>query len=50
MILFVSLIGISFINLLSHAWADDTLSLLWFGLAGIALAPRVFNDSFSLKK
>jgi hypothetical protein len=36
--LLVSLIGISFINLVQHAWMDDTLALLWWGLAGIALA------------
>jgi hypothetical protein len=35
--LFASLIGISFINLLSHAWADDTLAYVWWGLAGIAM-------------
>ena len=49
LILFASLIGISFVNLLSHAWADDTISLLWFGLAGIALAPEVYGNSFKLK-
>jgi hypothetical protein len=39
--LFVSLLGISFVNLLSHAWTDDTLAFLWWGLAGIALGqPR----------
>jgi O-antigen ligase len=37
--LFASLIGLTFVNLLSHAWADDTLAYLWWGLAGIALAP-----------
>jgi F0F1-type ATP synthase assembly protein I len=36
--LLASLIGISLINLLSHAWTDDTLSLVWWGLAGIAIA------------
>ena len=34
-----SLIGITFINLLSHAWTDDTLAYVWWGLAGIAMAP-----------
>jgi hypothetical protein len=24
--------------MLSHAWADDTISLLWWGLAGVAVA------------
>jgi len=38
-ILLASLVGITFVNLLSHAWTDDTLSYLWWGLAGIALTP-----------
>lgn len=36
--LFASLIGLTFINLLSHAWTDDTLAYIWWGLAGIAMA------------
>jgi hypothetical protein len=36
-IVFVSLIGITFVNLLSHAWADDTLAYAWWGFAGVAL-------------
>jgi hypothetical protein len=39
LILFASLIGISLVNLLSHAWSDDTLAYIWWGLAGITLAP-----------
>lgn len=39
--LLASLIGLSFVNLLSHAWADDTLAYIWWGLAGLALAPRL---------
>ncbi len=39
--LFGALIGITFINLLSHAWADDTLAYLWWGYAGIALATPI---------
>lgn len=31
-----SLVGISFVGLLSNVWTDDTLSYLWWGLAGIA--------------
>jgi len=42
-LLFASLIGISVINLVSHAWMDDTLSLMWWGLAGIALAPGIIK-------
>jgi hypothetical protein len=35
--LFAAFIGIAFINLLSHAWTDDTLAFLWWGLAAISL-------------
>lgn len=38
--LFASLVGLTLINMLSHAWADDTLAYIWWGLAGIALAPN----------
>lgn len=44
-ILLASLVGISFINLVSHAWTDDTLSLLWWGLAGIACAPVILKSN-----
>jgi hypothetical protein len=37
--LFASLIGLTFINLLSHAWTDDTLAYVWWGLAGVAMVP-----------
>ena len=43
-LLLASLIGISIVNMLSHAWADDTLSLLWWGMAGIALTPAIIKD------
>jgi hypothetical protein len=36
--LLASLIGLTFVNMLSHAWADDTLAYVWWGLAGIAIA------------
>ncbi len=39
--LLVTFFGISLINLMSHAWTDDTLSLIWWGFAGIALAPAI---------
>lgn len=35
--LLASLVGISFVNLLSHAWTDDTLAYLWWGLAGVSI-------------
>ncbi len=40
-----SLIGLTLVNMLSHAWGDDTLGLLWWGLAGIALAPSITRRS-----
>lgn len=42
-VLLASLFGISFVNLLSHAWTDDTLALVWWGLAGIVLAPDILK-------
>jgi hypothetical protein len=42
-VLLASLVGITFINLLSHAWTDDTLAYLWWGLAGVALAPIIVD-------
>jgi hypothetical protein len=38
LVAFASFIGVAFVNMLSHAWADDTLAFLWWGLAGIALS------------
>jgi O-antigen ligase len=49
LILFASLIGLSFVNLLSHAWADDTLAYLWWGLAGIALSPVIITNRHNQK-
>lgn len=46
-LLLASLIGISLVNLVSHAWADDTLGLLWWGLAGIALTPVIIKKDYS---
>ena len=42
-VLFALLIGISVVNLVSHAWADDTLSYLYWGLTAVALAPVIMN-------
>ncbi|HEY5805964.1 MAG TPA: O-antigen ligase family protein [Candidatus Saccharimonadales bacterium] len=43
--LLASLIGVSIVNVLSHAWMDDTLSLLWWGLAGICLVPAILKNT-----
>jgi hypothetical protein len=40
LVLFVSLVGLVFVNMVSHAWTDDTLAYLWWGLAGLAIGPR----------
>jgi hypothetical protein len=37
-VLLASLIGISIIGLFSHVWTDDTLSYIWWGFAGVAIA------------
>ncbi len=42
-VLLSSLVGITVINLVSHAWADDTLALLWWGLAGICFGRGILN-------
>lgn len=36
--LLASLLGLTVVNMLSHAWTDDTLAIVWWGFAGIALA------------
>jgi len=37
LVLVTSFVGLAVVNFLSHAWVDDTLAFLWWGLAGIAL-------------
>lgn len=44
-ILLASFVGIAISNMFAHAWMDDTISLLWWGLAGIALAPNLLQKS-----
>ncbi|HLB66351.1 MAG TPA: O-antigen ligase family protein [Candidatus Saccharimonadales bacterium] len=44
LILLASFAGLSIVNMLSHAWTDDTLAYLWWGLAGIALAPAIIKQ------
>ena len=42
--LFAAGIGLVLVNMLSHAWTDDTLAFLWWGLAGIALSKQLCRD------
>lgn len=37
--LFASLIGITLVNLFLYGWSDDSLAYIWWGLAGLAMAP-----------
>ncbi|HEY1064216.1 MAG TPA: O-antigen ligase family protein [Candidatus Saccharimonadales bacterium] len=39
--LLAALVGISIVNLMSHAWTDDTLAYIWWGLAGLAIGTPV---------
>jgi len=36
-VLLASLVGLSFVNIVSHAWADDTLAYVWWGFAGLTI-------------
>lgn len=42
-ILLASLVGLTLVNMLLHAWTDDVLAYTWWGLAGIALAPAILG-------
>lgn len=42
--LLASGLGLSAIGLLLPVWADDTVSLVWWGLAAVALASRAKDD------
>jgi hypothetical protein len=44
-VLLASLVGITLVNLLSHAWTDDTLAIVWWTLAGVALAPKLIQKA-----
>lgn len=47
--LLASLVGLSLVNFLSHAWEDDTLAYVWWGLAAIALSPAILTDRLKAK-
>ncbi|HEY4963534.1 MAG TPA: O-antigen ligase family protein [Candidatus Saccharimonadales bacterium] len=47
--LLASFLGIFIINMLSHAWSDDTLAYLWWGLAGIAIGTKTLSSKNSQK-
>jgi len=48
--LFAALIGLCIVNLLSHAWTDDTLAYTFWGLAGVAMVPLLKKPQPKTKK
>lgn len=47
-VLLASLAGITVINLMSHAWTDDTFSLLWWGFAGAVMSlPAILSKELT---
>lgn len=45
LVLIASYAGISVINILLHAWADDTLAYTWWGMAGLVIGSYSHQDS-----
>lgn len=41
--LLAAFVGLFVVNMLSHAWADDTLAFIWWGLAGIAIGQGLWS-------
>lgn len=37
-------VGVSVVSLLSHAWADDTIAYIWWGVAGMASGLKARRD------
>jgi hypothetical protein len=42
--MFASGIGLAFIGLLLPVWVDDTVSIVWWGLAAVALGGKELHD------
>lgn len=49
-LLLASFVGISLANMVSHAWADETIALLWWGLAGVALTAGIVRQKEAKKQ
>lgn len=47
---FASGIGLGLIGLLLPVWADDTVSIVWWGLAGLVLAKEAYRGPTTNKK
>ncbi len=37
--------GLFFVNMLSHAWADDTIAFVWWGLAGLVVGRGIWHKN-----
>ena len=50
--LLAALAGVTVVNLVSHAWTDDALAYIWWGLAAIAVSPGIMavKDKHYAKK
>ncbi len=42
-ILLASLVGLSLVNFISHAWADDTIAYVWWGIAGLTIGASIMS-------
>jgi hypothetical protein len=47
---FASGIGLAFIGLLLPVWVDDTVSIVWWGLAAVALGGKELHDRHKAKQ
>lgn len=43
--LLAAFVGLFFVNMLSHAWADDTLAFIWWGLAGVVIGQGLWQKN-----
>ena len=47
--LFASGIGLAIIGILLPVWADDTVSIIWWGLAGLTIGGMIYGKSINKK-
>jgi O-antigen ligase len=47
--LFAAFIGLTCVAMLMHLWTDDTVAYLFWGLAGVALAPQINRGNHAPK-
>lgn len=47
--LFAAFVGLGIVNMVSHAWADDTLAFIWWGLAGMMIGSNLWQKNITTK-